>query len=45
MEREHIVFGVDTFPNEEENTSLKQLLKQPFRSYRKPTTDIVDKAL
>jgi|TARA_B110000003_G_scaffold38161_1_gene34906 sterol desaturase/sphingolipid hydroxylase (fatty acid hydroxylase superfamily) len=45
MDREHIVYGVDTFPNEEENNSLKQLLKQPFQGYRKPTTDTVGKAL
>ena len=45
MDREHIVYGVDTFPNEEENNSLKQLLKQPFQGYRKPTTGTVGKAL
>lgn len=43
MERERIVYGVDTFPNEAENSSLKQLLKQPFQGYRKPTTDTVGK--
>ena len=39
MDREHIVYGVDTFPNEEENSSLRHLLKQPFHKYRKPTTE------
>ena len=45
MERERIVYGVDTLPNEAENSSLKQLLKQPFQGYRKPTTDTVGKGL
>ena len=45
MERERIVYGVDTFPNETENNSLKHLLKQPFQGYRKPTTDTVGKEL
>lgn len=39
MDREDIVYGVDTFPNEEENGSLKHLLKQPFHKYRRPTTE------
>ncbi len=37
LEREKIVYGVDTFPNEINNSSLKELLKQPFQGYRKPT--------
>ena len=37
LEREKIVYGVDTFPNEISNSSLKELLKQPFQGYRKPT--------
>ena len=45
MDRERIVYGIDTFPNEAENSNLKHLLKQPFQSYRKPTTDTVGKAL
>ena len=45
MDRERIVYGVDTFPNEAENSNLKHLLKQPFQGYRKPTTDTVGKAL
>ncbi|WP_027880436.1 sterol desaturase family protein [Mesoflavibacter zeaxanthinifaciens] len=39
MNREDIVYGVDTFPNEKENGSLIHLLKQPFHKYRNPTTD------
>ncbi|WP_299890783.1 sterol desaturase family protein [uncultured Lacinutrix sp.] len=40
LDREKIVYGVDTFPNAEENGSLKHLLKQPFHKYRKPTTEL-----
>ena len=38
MEVEDIVYGVDTFPDERENSSIKGLLRQPFHRYRKPTT-------
>jgi sterol desaturase/sphingolipid hydroxylase (fatty acid hydroxylase superfamily) len=38
LDREKIVYGVDTFPDEIENGSIKGLLKQPFNTYRKPTT-------
>ncbi|WP_047789087.1 sterol desaturase family protein [Tenacibaculum mesophilum] len=37
LDREKIVYGIDTFPDEEKNSSLKELLKQPFQGYRKPT--------
>ena len=37
MDREKIEYGVDTFPNEMTNSSLLELLKQPFQGYRKPT--------
>lgn len=37
LDREKIVYGVDTFPDETTNSSLKELLKQPFQGYRKPT--------
>lgn len=37
LDREQIIYGVDTFPDEEKNSSLKELLKQPFQGYRKPT--------
>lgn len=37
LDREKIVYGVDTFPNEKTNSHLKSLLAQPFQKYRKPT--------
>ena len=37
LDREKIVYGVDTFPDEITNTNLLELLKQPFQGYRKPT--------
>ena len=37
MDHTKIVYGVDTFPDEIKNSSLKELLKQPFQGYRKPT--------
>lgn len=37
LDREQIVYGVDTFPNEVTNSNLVELLKQPFQKYRKPT--------
>ncbi len=36
-DRDAIVYGVNTFPDEVENSSIKGLLKQPFHKYRKPT--------
>ena len=36
-DRDHIVYGVDTFFDEEENGKIGVLLKQPFHKYRKPT--------
>ena len=38
LDRETIVYGVDTFPNRRENGSVAGLLKQPFHKYRRPTT-------
>ncbi|WP_044403490.1 sterol desaturase family protein [Lacinutrix sp. Hel_I_90] len=43
LDRTKIVYGVDTFPNEAENSSLKHLLKQPFHKYRKPISKIINK--
>lgn len=37
MNPDKIVYGIDTFPDEERNSSLKELLKQPFQGYKKPT--------
>nr|WP_321236317.1 sterol desaturase family protein [uncultured Psychroserpens sp.] len=38
LDRDAIVYGVDTFPDEEANGKIGVLLKQPFHKYRKPTT-------
>ncbi|RAJ28005.1 sterol desaturase/sphingolipid hydroxylase (fatty acid hydroxylase superfamily) [Gelidibacter algens] len=38
LDREKIIYGVDTFPDEIANGNIKALLKQPFHKYRKPTT-------
>ncbi len=38
LDREKIIYGVDTFPDEITNSNIKDLLKQPFHTYRKPTT-------
>ena len=38
LDREAIVYGVDTFPDEVENSKISSLLKYPFVKYRKPTT-------
>jgi len=38
LDPDKITYGVDTFPDEKENTSILGLLKQPFHKYRKPTT-------
>lgn len=38
LDREKIIYGVDTFPDEISNSNIKDLLKQPFHKYRKPTT-------
>tara|TARA_R110001632_G_scaffold124451_1_gene237338 strand:+ start:16849 stop:17694 length:846 start_codon:yes stop_codon:yes gene_type:complete len=37
LDREKIVYGVDTFPDEKINSNLGELLKQPFQKYQKPT--------
>jgi sterol desaturase/sphingolipid hydroxylase (fatty acid hydroxylase superfamily) len=37
LDRDKLVYGVDVFPNEAENTNIVNLLKQPFQKYRKPT--------
>lgn len=38
LDREAIVYGVDTFPDRRQNGSVMGLLKQPFHRYRRPTT-------
>lgn len=37
LDREKIIYGVDVFPDEKENGNIKDLLKQPFQKYKKPT--------
>lgn len=37
FDRDNIVYGVDTFFDEEQNGKIGVLLKQPFHKYRKPT--------
>ena len=39
---EKIVYGVDVFPNETENSRVVPLLKQPFQPYQKPTIQPTD---
>lgn len=43
LDRNSIIYGVDTFPDEIENGSINGLLKQPFHEYRRPTTVNVEK--
>jgi sterol desaturase/sphingolipid hydroxylase (fatty acid hydroxylase superfamily) len=38
MEREEIIYGIDTVPDAEEHSSILNLLKIPFKGYRKVTT-------
>jgi sterol desaturase/sphingolipid hydroxylase (fatty acid hydroxylase superfamily) len=37
LDRDKLIYGVDVFPNEEENGNIWSLLKQPFQKYQKPT--------
>lgn len=37
LDPNEIVYGVDVFPNEKNNSSIKHLLKQPFQKYKRPT--------
>jgi len=43
LDREKLVYGVDVFPDEIKNSSITELLKQPFQKYEKPTKLMVDK--
>ena len=38
LDTEKIVYGVDVFPDENENGKIWPLLKQPFQKYKKPTS-------
>jgi sterol desaturase/sphingolipid hydroxylase (fatty acid hydroxylase superfamily) len=37
MDREKLIYGVDVFPDEIKNSTINNLLKQPFQKYEKPT--------
>ena len=37
LDREQLIYGVDVFPDEKENGNTLNLLKQPFRKYKRPT--------
>lgn len=37
FDRDKIVYGIDVFPDEVKNAKIKELLKQPFQNYQKPT--------
>lgn len=38
LNRDKVIYGVDTFPDRRENGSVTGLLKQPFHKYRKPSS-------
>ncbi|WP_370476796.1 sterol desaturase family protein [Tamlana flava] len=38
LDTDRIIYGVDVFPDEKENSNIIDLLKQPFQKYRKPTS-------
>ena len=38
LDAARIIYGVDVFPNEDENSRVGSLLSQPFQPYRKHTT-------
>lgn len=38
LETNKIIYGVDVFPDEKENSDVINLLKQPFQKYRQPTS-------
>ena len=37
MDREQLVYGVNVFFDEENNSKIGHLLKQPFQKYQSPT--------
>ncbi|MDX1774738.1 sterol desaturase family protein [Oceanihabitans sediminis] len=42
FDREKLVYGVDVFPDEAENSSIANLLKQPFQKYKAPTVKPIE---
>ena len=45
FDREKLVYGVDVFPDETKNSNIKELLKQPFQKYQKPTLTPEEKGI
>ncbi len=37
LDRNKLIYGIDVFPDEKENSNIADLLKQPFQKYKKPT--------
>ncbi|WP_242204842.1 sterol desaturase family protein [Aestuariivivens insulae] len=37
LDTKDIIYGVDVFPDEKQNSNIKDLLIQPFQKYQKPT--------
>ena len=37
LDRDQLIYGVDVFPDETENSRIGNLLQQPFQKYKKPT--------
>lgn len=44
LDREKLVYGVDVFPDERENSHIWELLKQPFQKYRRPTIKLIEES-
>jgi len=42
LNTDKIIYGVDVFPDEKENSNVMNLLKQPFQKYKKPTSKAED---
>ncbi|RBP27643.1 sterol desaturase/sphingolipid hydroxylase (fatty acid hydroxylase superfamily) [Oceanihabitans sediminis] len=42
FDRKKLVYGVDVFPDEAENSSIGNLLKQPFQKYKAPTVKPIE---
>lgn len=37
LDADDIVYGIDVFPDDNQNSSIKTLLQQPFQKYKRPT--------
>lgn len=40
LDTDKIIYGIDVFPDEEKNSNIIELLKQPFQKYEKPPTQL-----